>query len=117
MAHEINTAATIWQNVRALMLHHYQREDLTRLARECAFAQSTASRIKAGTHATGIDKLDAIARRFHLATWQLLVPGFDPKNPPALQPVSEKERKLYERIMTSVKEIASDVESDSYNKK
>jgi hypothetical protein len=117
MAQEINTALTIWQNVRALMVHHYEREDLTRLARECDFAQSTASRIKAGKHATGIDKLDAIARRFHLATWQLLVPGFDPKNPPALQPVSEKERKLYERIMTSVKEIASDAEAGQYRPK
>lgn len=117
MAHEINTAATIWANLTALMQHHYGAENLSRLADECGFAQSTATRIKQQKHATGIDKLDLIARRFNLATWQLLVPGMDPKNPPALQPVSEKERRLYERIMSAAREIASETNPPSYQDK
>lgn len=108
MAHEIDTAASIWQNITALMEHHYKEQNLSRLAAECGFSQSTATRIKQQKHATGVDKLDLIAQRFGLATWQLLVPGLDPKNLPALQPVTEKERQLYERFRSVAKEIASE---------
>lgn len=117
MAQEIDTAATIWQNVVALMEHHYKEQNLSRFAEECGFAQSTATRIKQQKHATGIDKLDLIARRFGLATWQLLVPGLDPKNLPALKPINEKERLLYERIMSAAKEIASEAQASEYLKR
>lgn len=105
MAHEIDTAATLWANVHALMLHHYKEANLSRLSDECGFAQSTATRIKQGKVAPGLDKIDAIARRFNLAAWQLLVPGMDPKNPPTLQPVSATERALYEKIRSVAKDI------------
>jgi len=105
MAHEIDSAAALWKNVQTLMLHHYQEENLTRLADECGFAQSTATRIKQRRVSPGLDKLDAIGRRFSLDTWQLLVPGLDPKNPPTLQPVSATERALYEKIRSVAKDI------------
>ena len=116
MAQEIDTATALWQNVLALMLQHYGDENLSRLASECGFAQSTASRLKHQKVAPGLDKIDLIARRFGLAAWQLLVPGMDPKNPPALQPVNERERRLYERIMLAAKQIASDADADEYLK-
>ena len=105
MAYEIDTAATLWQNVSKLMISHYGSVNLSKLADECGFAQSTATRIKQQRHATGIDKLDMISRRFGLSTWQLLVPGLDPKHPPTLLPINEAERKLYERIMAAAKDI------------
>lgn len=108
MAHEINTAAALWQNLEALMKHRYGSSNLTRLAAESGFAQSTATRMKQQGTAVGLDKLDMIARTFGLATWQLLVPGLDPKNPPALQPVSAQEREFYEKIMSACKAIAAE---------
>lgn len=33
---------------------------------------------------TSIDTVEALAQRFHVEPWQLLVPGFDPANPPKL---------------------------------
>lgn len=113
MAHEIDTATTLWANVQALMQHHYGEENLSRLALECGFAQSTASRLKHQTVAPGIDKIDLIARRFSLATWQLLVPGMDPKNPPALQPVSKEERALYDKIRSAARQIVAAEPNDN----
>lgn len=107
MAHEIDTSAALWGNVLSLMQHHYKEENLSRLAAECGFAQSTATRIKQGKISPGLDKLDLIARRFGLATWQLLVPGMDPRNPPALQPVSNEERALYEKIRAAARDIVA----------
>jgi transcriptional regulator with XRE-family HTH domain len=114
VAQEIDTAAALWQNIEALMQHRYKEHNLSRLAEDCGFAQSTASRIKAQKTATGLDKLDMIARAFGLATWQLLVPGFDPNNPPTLQPVSQKERELYEKIMTAARQIAAEPDARKY---
>ena len=108
MAHEINSAAALWQNLEALMKHRYGSSNLTKLAAESGFAQSTATRIKQQGTAVGLDKLEMIARTFGLATWQLLVPGLDPKNPPALQPVSARERALYDKIMSVAKEMAAE---------
>lgn len=114
MAHEINTAQALWQNVLTLMNHHYGGENLSRLAQDCGFAQSTATRLKQQKVSPGLDKIELIAHRFSLATWQLLVPGLDPRNPPTLQPVSPQERALYEKIMSAAKQIASDAESLPY---
>lgn len=115
MAHEIDTNATLWANVLSLMQEHYKEENLSRLAEDCGFAQSTATRIKQGKVSPGLDKLDLIARRFGLSTWQLLVPGMDPKNLPALQPVSKQERALYDKIMNATREIiASEPEARKY---
>lgn len=114
MAYEINSTAALWQNVSALMVKHYGEENLSRLAAECGFAQSTATRIKQQKTATGLDKVDLIAARFHLAAWQLLVPGLDPAHPPALNHVNDKERMLYERIMSAAREIAAEPEVKKY---
>lgn len=87
------------------MLKHYGGENLTRLARDCKIGPGTATRMKECQTSVGIDILDKIAKFFHLNPWELLVPGFDPANRPTLQPVSELERKLYERLREVAKEI------------
>lgn len=101
MAHEIDSNAVLWANLQALMVKHYGKVNLSRLAEDCGFAQSTATRIKQQQTATGLDKVDLIAHKFNLAAWQLLVPGFDPGNPPVLQPLSETERRLYKVFKTT----------------
>jgi hypothetical protein len=41
----------------------------------------------------------------HLAGWQLMVEGFNPRNPPVLLTATETERKLYERIAAFSREV------------
>lgn len=113
---QIDTNATLWTNVQALMIKHWGEENLNRLARECKIGPGTAARIKEQKTSVGLETLEKIAETFHLAVWQLLVPGLDPGNPPALQPVSAVERELYEKIMTSAKQIASDLAAKDYRK-
>ena len=108
MADEIDSYATLWQNVSALMAKHYGGENLARLSRDCGIGLGTAARIKKQQTSVGIDVLHRIASHFGLAPWQVLVPGLDPANPPTLQPVSSQERMLYERIMSAAKLIAQE---------
>lgn len=114
MDQQINTAAALWQNISALMVRHYGRVNQSRLADECGIGLGTVNRIKQQTTSVGIDVIERIAANFNLAPWQLLVPGFDPKSPPALQPVNEKERKLYEKIMNAAREIAAEPDQAKY---
>lgn len=87
------------------MLKHYGKENLTRLARECKIGPGSASRLKEGETSVGLDIVDKIAKHFHVQPWELLVPHFDPDNRPALQPLSESERRLYKRLAEVAKDI------------
>lgn len=111
---QIDTNATLWQNVSALMVSRWGAINITRLARECKIGPATVDRIKKQQTSVGLEPLEKIAEHFNLAVWQLLVPGLDPENPPALQPVSPAERKLYEQFRTIAKTIASDLDAKDY---
>jgi transcriptional regulator with XRE-family HTH domain len=111
MNHQINTKATLWENVHALMLKHWGEENQSRLAKVCGVGLGTIARIKQQQTSVGLDVIERIAEHFHISPWQLLVPGMDAKNPPTLQPVNEKERRLYEKIMNAAREIAAEPDS------
>jgi hypothetical protein len=49
--------------------------------------------------------VDKIAAAFNVSAWQLLVPGADASNMPALLPVSAAKRKFYERVVQAAKEL------------
>ena len=118
MAQLIDSNATLWQNVEALMLRKYGKVNLKAFAAHCGVAIATIQRIQAQKTSVGLAIIDRIAEAFDLSAWQLLVPGFDPSNPPALQPVSAKERVLYEKIMSAAKAIAAepDVAATNYQR-
>ena len=101
----IDPKSVLWENLRALMEHHWGRENLTRLAREAKTGPGTATRIKEMQTSVGLDVVDRMAEVFDLEMWQMLTPGLDPKNPPATQPISEAERLLYENLLQSIKQI------------
>jgi len=99
-----NLKHRIWEAASALMDHAYREEKLGRLANECGFGPATSTRLKKQETSVGIDVVEAIARRFKFEPWQLLVPGFDPKNPPtlidqdAVAAVTEQERALIQHF-------------------
>jgi transcriptional regulator with XRE-family HTH domain len=114
MAQLIDSNATLWQNVQALMVKKYGKTNIKGFAKYCEVGVGTIQRIEGQETSVGIGILDKIALKFDLAAWQLLVPGFDADNPPALQLVSRKERELYEKIMTAAKAIAAEPEAGKY---
>lgn len=95
----------LWSAVSALMTSHYGKENLTRLAKECGFGPATSTRLKEAKTSVGLDVIDKIAKHFHVQSWELLVPGFDPGNRPTLQPLTEQERKLHARLREIAKEL------------
>lgn len=85
------------------MEHHWGGENLTRLAREAKIGPGSATRLKQQQTSVGVELVEKIAATFGLETWQLLVPGFDPKSPPTLLPMSEAERALYTRLLQAAR--------------
>lgn len=102
---ETDSRAVLWANILALMEHHWGRENLTRLAAGAGIGPGSATRLKQQKTSVGVELLDKIAALFHVHAWQLLVPGLDPKNLPALLPVSETERAFYERLLDAAKAL------------
>lgn len=111
MSYEIDPAATLWANIQSLMKKHYGDENITKFAKDCGIGVATVTRIKQQKTSIGLDILWKISIKHNLSPWQLLVPGFDPKNPPTLQPVTLAERRLYEKIMSTAKEVAQEMRS------
>lgn len=102
---QVDSKHVLWRSVSALMQRHYGEENLSRLARECKIGPGSASRIKEAKTSVGLEIVDKISKHFQVQPWELLVPTFDPGNRPTLQPVSEQERRLYERLREVAKEI------------
>jgi transcriptional regulator with XRE-family HTH domain len=114
MAHQIDSNATLWSNVQALMHKDFGKINLQGFAKKCGVGNGTVQRIQGQSTSVGLEVLDKIAEAHELAAWQLLVPGFDPENPPTLQPVSKRERELYEKLLNAAKEIARDATPPPY---
>jgi hypothetical protein len=100
----LDTRQVLWTNVRTLMHHHWQREDLGRLAKLAKIGPATCTRIKQQETSVGVEIVDKIAEVFGLNTWQLLVPSLDPANPPMLV-LNSTERLVYRKIMDAVRDL------------
>ena len=114
MGDHANSNAALWASVLAIMKQRYGDENISRFAKDVGIGLATVTRIKEQKTSVGLAVMDAIAARFNVSAWQLLVPGFDPENPPTLQPVSERERALYARIMSAAKDFAGESDPPPY---
>ena len=63
----------LWENVRALMIRDWGKENVTRLGREAKIGGS-ASRIKAQKTAVGLDVLAKVGKLFKVAPHHLVLP-------------------------------------------
>ena len=100
-----DTAKVLGANLRALMGSQPELSSNPKLAEKTKLGTGTISRLKNGQVDATVSTLEALAKAFDMAPWQLLVPNLDPSNRPTLQPVSEQERRLYERLREVAKEI------------
>lgn len=91
-------------NLKALMeLRKLSQMELHRRSR---VAQATIGRILREETAADVDTISALAKGLDLEPWQLLIPNIDPGNPPVLQPISTRERELYQRLRETVQDLA-----------
>ncbi len=114
MGDHANSNAALWSSVLAIMKQRYGEENISRFAKDVGVGLATVTRIKEQKTSVGLAVMDRIAATFNVSAWQLLVPGFDPENPPTLQPVSERERALYTRIMSAAKDFAGESDPPPY---
>lgn len=99
----IDSRRVLWASVSTLMRHHWGEENLNRLAREAGIGPASCVRLKKQETSIGLELVDRIASVFHVETWQLFVPGFDPASPPVLLPVTQAERELYTRLLQAAR--------------
>ena len=104
----MKTDEILWQNVKALMIQKYGKENLNRTNidstahnKDMAISLGSLQRIKAQNTATGLEVIDKLAYFFEVSSWQLLVPNMNPSNLPVLMTPSEIEQELYRRMKFS----------------
>lgn len=100
-----STAKVLGANLNALMAHHSDLSSNPKVAKKTELGTGTISRLRNGDVDANLSTLEKLSEAFGLHPWQLLVPNLDPENVPALLPVTEQERRLYERLREVAKEI------------
>jgi transcriptional regulator with XRE-family HTH domain len=91
-------------NLRSLIAASRQRT-VNAWAVRNVMVQSTVNRIVNGTMDPTVSMLEAIAKKFGLAAWQLLVPDLDPEDPPVLRSASAQEKALFSRLKDAMTEL------------
>lgn len=102
-------AETLGKNLSALMAAHPELSSNPKMADRTGLGTGTIHRLRYGKVDCTMDTLQKLAKPFGIEPWQLLVPGLDPSNLPALKSVSAAEEKLWERL----REVAKDIREAS----
>lgn len=86
------------RNVRKLMVESDDLRTAAALGRASKVGRKTAERIMAGTNASTLDTLQAIAAALGVYPWQLLVDGMSARDLPQLRNPTGQEAELYARL-------------------
>jgi transcriptional regulator with XRE-family HTH domain len=86
-------------------LREANNETQSGFAKKCGMAQRVYGRLENGENWQHLESLDKIARTYDLQVWQLLLPEFNPSNPPLIRKASDKELAFYEKIKDAAKEL------------
>ena len=77
---QIDGRKILWENLSALMLMKYGKENMSKLAHDAHIGAATMTRIKEQSTSVGTENLDKLAAAFEVQAWQLICPGFDFRN-------------------------------------
>jgi transcriptional regulator with XRE-family HTH domain len=100
-----DTAKVLGANLAALMASNEELNSNPKVSKKTGLGTGSISRLRNGDVDANLSTLEKIARAFDLAPWQLLVPGLDPGNLPALLAATETEKLLWERLKAMAKEL------------
>lgn len=106
-----NGVKTITQTAGQILAENLQRVIAARELTNKQFADlvgignGTIDRIRKNQVSATLSSLEQIAAYLDCDVWQLLIPGFDPRNLPVLASQSETERELCQRIAALAKQL------------
>lgn len=93
------------ENLEALRIAARDLNTQPKIAKKAGFDQKTAWRIFNKVNEPTLEQLSKFAKAFGLQPWQLLVPGLDPINPPALALPAAGTQTLYADLRRTKKSI------------
>lgn len=91
-------------NLTAAMQHAGMKQ--MELREKSGVSQATISRILLRKTGASIDVVQSISKALGCDPRMLLVYGFDPKTKPALKPLTDHERQLYDRLLSTATDLA-----------
>lgn len=97
----VTSKNVLWQNVLALMVREFGKENVTKFAAWAKIGVGSVLRIREQETSVGLDILEKIAKKSGVKPWQLLVPDLDVANPPMLAKDAEGIRALVANINAS----------------
>lgn len=102
-----STASTrlFQENLRKLMNADRELSSQKALGLASGVGQRSISRILRGEQVPTLDVVHRIAGAFGCETWQVLVPEFDPRNPPLTKQIDEQQQELFKRFRTAAQEL------------
>jgi len=95
------------ENLKALMEAHADLNTLPKITAAGGPPNGVLDRMRRAESACRIDSLAQVARVFGLQSWQMLVPGLDPKAPPQLEMSAERAREMRDHLDAIAKFIPS----------
>lgn len=96
----------VGRNLDALMAYYPALKSNHRVAAKIggAFPARTVGRIKNAETSCSLDTLAKLAKAFDVEPWHLLVPNYDPKNPP-VRTMTQAERQFYASVKADFQRV------------
>lgn len=102
MQDERPSRQVIADNIAALMQSRPDLDSNIKLSKRTSLGTGTISRILNAQSAPTADTIEILAKTFEVEPWQLLVPTFTPKDPPALVPHHPEARELVSKLLDMI---------------
>lgn len=94
------------RNLKLLMAANRHAKSQNQLAKQSKVPQSTIGRILRFEQEPTLEMMERLIRPFDVLPWQMLVPDFDPADPPVTKQVDLQQRLLLQRFQHVAEEVA-----------
>lgn len=91
-------------NLDALMVYRKELSTNHKVANKIKIPARTVGRIRNAESSCSIDTLAKLARAFSIEPWHLLIPNYDPANPP-VRTMTQAERNLYASMRRAAQQL------------
>lgn len=106
MSKHMSATEIFVRNLKLLMATNRHLKSQNQLAKQSKVGQTTISRIIRREQEPTLELMEKLIRPFDVLPWQMLIPDFDPADPPVTKRVDLQQRLLLERFKHVAEEVA-----------